>query len=321
MRWFFWITLAALAFACSSSGDSGEVASSTTGTDGTEASSAAESSDGTDGTEAGTATSDGVDGVTAKKCLDKVRPYGYASTEIGDIVYANQGLTFNATHGSGDTCTNSISVTYDIDGGCVLSFEAFTTGGFWKLTGGSFAADGKCGAFWDDTDEVTFELSVEDSRFGVRSAPDVSDSAEGQCGAIVDDDPMLMTGYLRFVAKGAASDGQDRALQLGINDLGIRGSYLAEESESAECPAEPRLCQGIECGLDYFGAECGGCEKQGLSCIGGTCVEGGCQPNSTKTALGDAIGDQTYTTSTGEEFNLHSACEAPAVFMLKTAFW
>ena len=243
VQWLLWPSLMSLVLACSSSSGSAGSASATDGLDGadeTASTSATDSTDGADGADSDSG-SDGLDGATAKKCLNKVRAYGYAKTELGDIVYANQGLTFNATHAAGDVCTNSISVSYDIDGGCVLSFEASTAGGFWKLTSGTFAADGKCGDFWDDTDEVIFDLSVKDSRFGVRSAPDVAEAAEGQCGSIVDDSPMLMTGYLRFIAAGAGSDGQDRALQIAINDLGLTGSYLAEMSNSAECPAEPRL--------------------------------------------------------------------------------
>ncbi len=308
--------------ACSSSdGTTSSVA--TTGTDGLDSASASTMTDGLDGQD-GTSSTDGEgnnNGSTTQKCLANTRAYGYAKTELGDIVFQNNPLTVQVGHAAGKSCANEISMKFSIEGGCALEITTNTAGGVWNLVSGTLNGNSSCGAFWAADDSETFTLLPSESRFGLRNVPDTVASADGECGRIADDTPLLLTGSLRFSAPGAGTDGQDREIVVNVNDLGIRGQFLASETTSAECPSEPRLCQGIECGIDYFGANCGGCDTAGLSCIGGACVEGGCQPTSTKTGVGDAIGDQKYTDMNGELFTLHSLCEAPAVYMLQVTHW
>ncbi|MFT5429999.1 MAG: hypothetical protein ACI9OJ_000672 [Myxococcota bacterium] len=303
-------------FACSADG-TGTNDGSTDGTDGTTSATATAGTDGTDGTAATDGATEQV--AVPRVCDHAVRPVGYVQSSGGDIVYQNNPLTISARASAAGTCTNRVELGFERDGGCNLDLTFEEMQGVWMMTAGTFKGDVKCGEFWAVDDKVTFELDTSGSVGALMNLPDL-EPAEND-GLCAEGQDMKLVGNARFVAAGAAEDGTDRITEISLSDLGFKGVFKPEVMPEGGCPQEPRLCQGVTCGRDFFGAECGVC-GEGFSCSGGACAEGGCRASSPDKTVGFHIGEKSWTESTGDTWNLHDTCEeASAVWMIKTATW
>ncbi|MBT9558486.1 MAG: redoxin domain-containing protein [Myxococcales bacterium] len=272
----------------------------------------------TDGTEASDGT-DGADGSTVDCTPTDNKAKGFLETSGGIIYYHNQPVAVRAAHDPAKGCVNQLGLDFSIDGGCKLTLDYTTLDGNWILDSASFHGDAKCGEFWPEGDTATFRL--ESGTIQRTALADVvTASGKLDAGACSPTKEIRLLGHVDFFAPGATAD-TDRRLTFGLNELKVTGAFDTEVSASSGCPASAKTCVALTCGPDYFGVDCGACDK-GLSCIGGTCVEGGCDPESTGRTEGFHIGEQDkYLDEEGALFSLHSLCGAPAVWMIRVAHW
>ncbi len=188
------------------------------------------------------------------------------------------------------------------------------------LSGGSFEGDLECGALFSG-EPLKYDLIADQSVGSFNSIGAAESFEEGHCSRT---DDALVIGKAAFRWKSPNGDtNDDKYFNINLNGLSIQGGFASTAAAGGECPKEAPLCQGVECGEDFFGAECGGCEEEGFSCAAGACVQGGCIPDSKDKTLGFPIGDATWnTTAAGEPWSLHSECgTASAVWFIRTATW
>ena len=63
---------------------------------------------------------------------------------------------------------------------------------------------------------------------------------------------------------------------VNLNQLGVSGMLLSSAGGGG-CGTTASACEGVQCGLDSFGNQCGSCSA-GLSCKAGQCLESQCPP-------------------------------------------
>jgi len=283
--------------------------------DGTAAGGGSDGSDGSDGLDG----SDGSDGQAVACTPANNKAKGFLETSGGIIYYHNQPVAVRASHDPAKGCVNKLGLDFAIDGGCKLTLDYTTLNGNWILNSASFKGDAKCGEFWREDETTVFSLES-DSIQRTALADVVAATGKLDAAACSPTKELRLLGSVDLFAAGATSE-TDRRLSFGLNELKVTGAFDTEVSASSGCPANAKSCVALTCGPDYFGVECGECEK-GLSCIGGTCVKGGCDPESTGRTEGFHIGEQDqYRDEEGAPFSLHSLCGAPAVWMIRVAHW
>jgi len=247
------------------------------------------------------------------------QPFGAVGTSGGDIVYHGKTITASARHHATEGCVNELDLSYAISGGCVLDLKFRTVeGGFssaWALQEASFQGSADCGSILPESMMVPLQMDTGNSVGSVLGLATLPEPALPGCTEAPDGQ---LLGKIQLSGKDGA--GNPIVFNLELNFLGFRGTIPSEPGTGTLCPSEPRTCQGVSCGKDYFSVDCGGCEE-GFTCVGGSCEEGGCVPEGDGNSVGYHIADVTWKTSEGDNLNLHSLCGASAVFMIKVAGW
>jgi hypothetical protein len=240
---------------------------------------------------------------------------GFVQTSRGIVFYHNTPVTVSASRDQAKGCVNSLDLGLAIDGGCALSLRYTSFKNSWKLESATFTEDGKCGEAWLDVESSTFTADTSTAHTSLMGVEAPAPTTDDACPKHT----MSPIGYFTLTAPAASSQ-EDRAMEIDLNDLKIEGDFEVADSTASGCPVEARTCLDLECGADYFGVECGDCTN-GLTCSSGVCVESGCEPDTDNKAEGGPIGDQIYKDGSGADWNLHSQCGAPAVWMIKVAHW
>lgn len=250
-----------------------------------------------------------------------LKPMGFVASSGGDIVYQNNTVDAVAQHLGEQGCVTSASLSFAIDGGCNLDLVFENDSGYWVLASGTFKGEAKCGDFWTG-EAVEYTLDTAASVGGLVGLAPVADAAAAESCA--EAKGVQVVGKALFVAPPLVVGESDLVFNMNLNGLNLDGQLrtaLAADAASVECPKEPRLCQGVECGEDFFGADCGGCEAEGFSCSGGTCQQGGCIEAGDGNTVGFHIGDETWKEEDGTTFRMHEFCGAPAIWLIKSATW
>jgi len=253
-----------------------------------------------------------------------VKPYGAVGTSAADIIYQNNTATAEATHLEENGGVTSLSVTLSINGGCTLTVGFSGTMSGWELSSGSLDADANCGAYWPAEGNGSYTLDKGNSLGSLIGVPSSVEypAADESCAAV---EELKLVGNARFMS------GVDM-LEVNLSGITLKGSILSKKGTDGVASPDYTPCENVACGEDTYGAYCGGCEGE-LVCAAGVCQESQCLPEGDGNAIdfankpgkcpqcGNHIGDVAWTDKNGEQVNLHDFCDAPAVWIIKTAGW
>ena len=264
---------------------------------------------------------DGTDTPQPTCQMTGIRARGLVTTSVGYLVYDGQKVGVRAGHDKAIGCVNTLGLDFAIGGGCKLTLDYTTLAGGWVLDKASLEGDIACGDFWKPEDTLVFETDSLDSDYAPTALSGVASvEAPLSAAACSPTDKITLLGQVQLKHSGS-SVGEDRYMTVDLNGLTVEGAFLSRLSTLSGCPADAVTCDGVTCGPDKYGVACGGCGQDTI-CVGGACVDSGCNSGAPGGAtLGMSAGEQVYTDENGAPFSLHSLCGDPAVWMIRTALW
>ena len=261
--------------------------------------------DGDDGDDGG----DGGDGVAATafdpaSCT--ITGAGALETSAGEL--AGAGLTAMGSHLLSSGCSSQLAVTID-DGGCSLGVTLYGGGGTWLLSDGALTVGDGCALA---AAEGEYALDAAASTGAVLDAPTLEAGTTEACVAV---DGLGLVGLARFTGGG-------ETVEVDLGGLALSGTVHTVGVAEGSCPAAAALCDGLTCGADAYGVECGAC-ADGETCDGGQCASAWCPPPQTGlgTHPGDTLTDVVVYDCDGAEVHLHDLCGAKAGYFNLLAGW
>ena len=235
---------------------------------------------------------------------------GAVSTPAADIIYQGKTAEVEAEH-LGEGCIASLAMTFRIDGGCTLALTVRSEAGQWKLTGGTFTGDSKCGQFWPADAMGEYTLDAAASTGAALNLEAVAADVGEACAPL---DGVELAGRARFVSG-------DKTLDVVLRGLKLAGTALSKLTAAGTCPAPIVQCQSAACGLDAYGFDCGQC-GDGLECQEGQCVDALCPPEAPfGTTKGTVAKDLELKDCDGNVVHIHDLCGAKAGYFYLFAGW
>lgn len=207
---------------------------------------------------------------------------GVLQDDTAPINYAGNPVYVTATHAASG-CLTGVTLEFWKDNACPMSL-VFAGNGNWKLTSASIQSDPACGQGWG-SGKIYSLISSTATLFDLPGTV-ANKGASKSCSVL--EQQISLAGDITL--------GFDQVtFTVNLNQLGVKGMLLSTAG-GGSCGTTASACDGVQCGLDSFGNQCGSCSA-GLSCKAGQCAESQCPPtgpfgtNKGDTMLGFTLPD------------------------------